>query len=376
MLLQKYSGSATGSRRGSPARRQPALVHLPQERWVRNSPSATVSHRESHGCDQGKCDDTGNVMARVWYVSFHGGDAPHDWNNIHVFDLDGQLVGKALDAHSLPADLELRELRGFAFGPTGDLYVANAYKNASQVLRFAGKPDAEGKHAFREIFVERCPANPGLAHPFEVTFGPDENLYVPSQDTNLVSRYFGPSASQDRSGKPMPLPEALRAIEGKPPPGTFIPSHHHHPAGLRTVRGTIFHPQGDLYVADRDSDSVKRYDRRSGHLVREYQHHHLKTPIHLLTRPSDGALLVGSRDRDSILALDPATGDVKTLVESGAGGLAEPSGMAIGPDGKLYVGSRKSRQILRFDAGSGEADAAPFIDGLKDAPEFVVLVER
>ena len=174
----------------------------------------------------------------------------------------------------------------------------------------------------------------------------------------------------------MPYPEALEAMAGKPPPGTFVPSHQHHPAGLRTVRGTIFHPRGDLFVADRDSNSVKRYDQQSGHLVREYAHHHLKTPIHLLTRPSDGALLVGSRDRDAILALDPESGEVTTLVESGAGGLGEPAGMAIGPDDKLYVGSRKNQQVLRFDAESGHPDQAPFLKELDDAPEFIALVEH
>ena len=34
--------------------------------------------------------------------------------------------------------------------------------------------------------------------------------------------------------------------------------------GLRAVRGAIFGPDGDLYVADRDADSVKRYDGGSG----------------------------------------------------------------------------------------------------------------
>src|SRR3954451_18670627 len=130
-------------------------------------------------------------MAQVWYVTFHGGDEDEAWNNIHVFSLDGKPLGKALATHSLPDDLELRELRGFAFGPDGDLYVANAYKGASQVLRFAGQPGADGKHAFREVYVERHADNPGLHHPFDVTFGPDGHLYVPSQDTNVVGRYFG-----------------------------------------------------------------------------------------------------------------------------------------------------------------------------------------
>lgn len=310
----------------------------------------------------------------VWYITFHGGDAPHDWNNIHIFDLDGQPTGKALDTHSLPGDLELRELRGFTFGPNGDLYVANAYKDASQVLRFDGKPGANSKHAFREVFVERHAKNPGLAHPFDVTFGPDRNIYVPSQDTNLVGRYFGPDSSEREAGGPMPHPEALRAVDGKePPPGTFVPSHDHIPTGVRAVRRAIFGPDGDLYVADRDADSVKRYDGQSGTLQREYRHHHLNKPVHLIFR-ADGALLAGSREHNAILAIDTASGEASTLVAPRAGGLNAPAGMAFGPDGKLYVGSREGRQILRFDAESGEPDEAPFIDGLEDNPEFIMLV--
>ncbi len=312
----------------------------------------------------------------VWYLTFHGGDADRAWNNIHVYDLDGKPLGKALDANSLPKELELRELRGFTFGPGGDLYVANAYKGASQVLRFAGQAGPDGKHAFRDVFVERHAANPGLDHPFDVAFGPDRDLYVPSQDTNVVGRYYGPEAVDGRPGEPMPHPEALRETEANPPPpGTFVPSLAHAPSGVRTVRRAIFGSDGDLYVADRDADSVKRYLGQSGALHREYRHHHLKTPVHLAFREPDGALLVGSRDRDAIFAIDTETGKMTTLVASGAGGLSAPAGMAFGPDGKLYVSSRESKQILRFDATTGRPDAAPFIDGLEDYPEFIALVE-
>ena len=79
-------------------------------------------------------------MTQRWYLTFHGGDDDADWNNIHIYSLAGEPLGKALDTHTLPDGLALRELRGFSFGPDGDLFVANAYKNASQVLRFAGRP--------------------------------------------------------------------------------------------------------------------------------------------------------------------------------------------------------------------------------------------
>ena len=318
-------------------------------------------------------------MAQRWYISFHGGDDSQEWNNIHVFDLAGKPLGKALATHALPGGLHLRELRGFAFGPDGDLYVANAYTDASQVLRFAGTPGPDGKHAFKAVFVEQHKTNPGLAHPFDVVFGGDGHLYVPSQDTNVVGRYFGPEAKEGAPGAPMPHPEALRDADPKHIlPGTFVPSHKHTPApeGVRTVRRAVFGPDGDLYVVDRDADSVKRYRGDSGAFQREYRHADLTRPVHAAFRPRDGALLVGSRDGDAVLAIDVASGEVATLVESRAGGLRAPAGMAFGRDAKLYVASRESKQILRFDAKTGKPDDTPFIDALEDFPEFIALVER
>ena len=274
----------------------------------------------------------------VWYITFHGGEGEHAWNNIHVFDTHGRPMGKALDTHSLPDSLELRELRGFTFGPGGDLFVANAYTDASQVLRFAGKPDAEGKHAFREVFVEQHKANPGLAHPFDVAFGPDDNLYVPSQDTNVVGRYYGPGSSAGQPGAPMPHPEALRdAGAERVLPGTFVPSEKHHPSGVRTVRRAIFGPDRHLYVADRDSNSVKRYHGKSGALQQEYRHEDLTKPVHLAFRPHDGALLVGSRDGHAVFAIEPKLGqDLNTHTTWGWG---------IACSGRY--GQRPRRQALR-----------------------------
>jgi DNA-binding beta-propeller fold protein YncE len=309
-----------------------------------------------------------------WYITFHGGETAHAWNNIHTFDLDGRPLGTALDTHSLPHHIRLRELRGFAFGPDRELYVANAYRNASQVLRFSGTVGANGKHAFRDVFVEQHQANPGLSHPFDVTFGPDGHLFVPSQDTNIVGRYYGPRAADGPPGTPMPHPSALSEGDTRRLlPGTFVPSEKHTPRGLRAVRRAIFGADGVLYVADRDTNSVKVYDGTSGAYLREYRHHHLTTPVHLL-QAGNGEILVGSRDANTVFAIDTGGDTVRPLLDSGGGGLRSPAGLAFGPDGMLYVCSRETRQILRFDAMSGQPAREPFLDGLADFPEFIALV--
>ncbi|MGN6032451.1 MAG: Vgb family protein [Thermomicrobiales bacterium] len=311
-----------------------------------------------------------------WYISFHGGDEAGAWNNIHSFDPEGKPLGKVLATHSLPSGLALRELRGFAFGPGGDLYVANAWRNASQVLRFGGQREEDGRHPFRAIYVEQHRTNPGLAHPFDVAFGPDGHLYVPSQDTNVVGRYYGPEATPDQRGTPMPHPPALAHDAVALMPGTFVPSEKHHRSGVRTVRRAIFGPDGHLFVADRDADRVKRYDGQTGSLLREYRHHHLTTPVHLLWDAGRDRLLVGSRDRNAIFAIAPddGNGSVTPFVEPGAGGLHGPAGMAFGPDGALYVCSREAKQVLRFDAQTGKPDATPFLDDLHDFPEFIAPI--
>ncbi len=313
---------------------------------------------------------------QCWYITFHGGAGADDWNNIHAFDLSGGAIGKVLDTHSLPHGLHLRELRGFTFGPDGELYVANAYQDASQVLRFEGAIGADGRHRFRDVYVSQHHANPGLDHPFAVTVGPDGHLFVPSQGTNVIGRYGGPKQADPEPGAPLPFPPSLNGVNArKLPPGTFVPSSQHASNGLRAVRGTMFGADGNLYVVDRDANRIKCYHGMSGSLLREYRHVHLAAPIHLLAT-RDGALLVGNRDANSIVRIDPASGDVQTLVKPGAGGLAGPAGMAFGPDGKLYVCSRESREILRFDPDTGAPDSAPFIKDLPDHPEFIALVEQ
>ena len=311
----------------------------------------------------------------AWYITFHGGEGRQDVNNIHVFSETGQELRKALDHRSLPSNVELRELRGFEFGPDGDLYVANAYHEYSQVLRFAGTPNADGRHEFRQVFVQGDQqTNPALVHPFSIAFDRSGDLYVSSQDCNVVARFFGPNREPALCGTPMALPGGLRSARGLPP-GTFVPPAKHFPDGVKTVREALFGPEGQLYVADRDTDCVRVYDGQSGACLKAITSDHLSKPIHLLFAPDQKSLLIGSCGNDAVLRYDLERLSTEVLVPSRAGGLDTPSGLAFGADGRLYVACRTKNQILRFDPATGKPDPAPFIADLADNPEFLRLIQ-
>src|ERR1700745_3276385 len=91
-------------------------------------------------------------MPTEWYVSFHGGEEKSSFNNIHVYSTDGKGLRKALNKQSLSKGVNLRELRGFVFGPDQNLYVVNAYFEYSKVLKFKGALNKEGQHDFLERF--------------------------------------------------------------------------------------------------------------------------------------------------------------------------------------------------------------------------------
>jgi DNA-binding beta-propeller fold protein YncE len=315
-------------------------------------------------------------MKKEWYISFHGGAERRELNNIHVYSLDGRKVRKALDEDSIPENVELRELRGYAFGPDGDLYIANAFRDYSQVLRFSRKLDRHGQHNFREVFVKSHPArNPGLSHPFSLAFHRNGNLYVTSQNTSLVLRYHGPDSTPGLPGTPMPLPPALAKITSAPfPPGTFCASAKQASYGLTVVREATF-ANRLLFVADRGADCVNKFDPVTGaYRGRLVAHGLIDKPIHLAA--SGDALYIGNRGNESVVKCDLRTERISPFIAPRAGGLKNPSGLAFGDDGYLYVASRSSRQILRYRLENGAPARRPFIDNLQDEPQFIEPVTR
>jgi DNA-binding beta-propeller fold protein YncE len=317
-------------------------------------------------------------MAKEWYVSFHGGEEKASLNNIHVYSAEGENLRKALNKKSLPEGIKLRELRGFVFGPDGNLYVVNAYFEYSEVLKFKGALNENGQHDFIDIFVKRHgEMNPGIDHPFNVVFDSEGDLYVSSQNTNLIARYHGPSSKKGKPGTPMPLPDSLHLEKADFPPGTFIPPANLASTGLLEVRAVIFAPNNDLYVADRAADCVRIYEGRTGRHLRDLisRSDQLERPIHLLLSPDGRYLFIGSGGNDSILRHDLREGSTAFFVASKSAGLNGPAGMAFGDDGFLYVASRNTKEIIRYDAKDGRPSSKAFIKNLADNPEFLMLVD-
>jgi DNA-binding beta-propeller fold protein YncE len=262
------------------------------------------------------------------------------------------------------------------FGPDTDLYVVNAYFEYSEVLKFKGALNKDGQHDFLGVFVKRhADLNPGIDHPFNVAFDSNGDLYVSSQNTNLVARYHGPSSKTGQPGTPMPLPQDLD-LERDAPPGTFIPSAKLAANGLLDVRAAIFAPNNEfLYVADRAADCVRTYEARTGRYLRNLvsRSDELDKPIHLLHSPDGRYLFIGSGGNDSILRHDLTRNATSVFVASKSSGLNGPAGMAFGDDGFLYVASRNTKEILRYDAKDGRPSSEPFIKDLADNPEFLML---
>ncbi len=86
-----------------------------------------------------------------------------------------------------------------------------------------------------------------------------------------------------------------------------------------------------------------------------------------LVRAED--ILVASRFTDNVLRFDAVTGSFKGVFASG-NGMANPNGLAIGPDGKLYVALGDIPVILRFEATTGQfIDRFVFDDPATSADE-------
>ncbi len=253
-------------------------------------------------------------------------------DSVTRFDLaTGEFLG------ALGASEDLDGALGITVGPDGQIYVASEESN--MVLRYDG---ASG--AFVDRFVWDDPMTPddetgGLSGPGAVLFGADGMLYVSSFDSDAVLRYDGASGAFDS----VFVAEGAGGLDGPD-------------------AGMVFGPEGDLFVPGFYSNTVSRFDGVTGEPLPDF------TPTDMLSAPRTlvfhaGHLYVANEGTDEVLRFDGTTGAfVDVFVAMGAGGLDGPAGMVFGPDGVLHVASVETNTVLRYDA-----DGAP-LPGLIDGP--------
>jgi WD40 repeat protein len=285
----------------------------------------------------------------VWLVTTHSGDS--------VARYDG--VGRFLDFVVPPRSSPLREPRGMAIGPDGNLYVVSAHKSTSEILQYDGRTGD---------FVRVFARGNGLKHPYSLAFAPPESpahgsLLVTSQDNSVVSRFDARTGEADGI-----LIEQGSGGLAAPRLGAFGPDHH-------------------FYVASRDSHAILRFHSKSGRFIDEFvtRKGGLSRPIQFAWGP-DGHHYVGSEDNHKVLRHHGRTGRFQDIFVDGSeptgGGLRNPSGIAFGPEnGNLYIASRTGGQILRYDGQTGEY-LDVFIDSMPDPktgaplplhePEFIL----
>ncbi len=326
----------------------------------------------------------------MWYISFNG-ESKDGVNNILVYHDDGKPHTQPDRLPTGGSNPPLQELRGFKI--VNDLlYVVNAYKDYSQILVYQ---NSGGQYVpcTQPVLASKDTVN-SILHPFDLTFDPDGNCYVSSQDTNLVT-------GLDSTGKPLSIAPYL---QGSYPPdsflaGTFIassigglpnvptptPPSVPAPQGLafticedkvsNSVRDIVFY-NGYLYVADEPGNAVKVYDGETGALYGQIAGGNLYAPVHLLVDANTQILYIGSTGNDSIVKYDLEDGAPLGIVTPTPfidGKVKGPSGMVLDAAGNFYVAERKASKISKFLPNGTQSD---FIAALPDEPEFILYVPK
>jgi len=222
--------------------------------------------------------------------------------------------------------------RGVAFGPDANLYVAS--ENSDIVLRCNGQTGQ-----VTGLFA----SGGGLNGPWGLAFGPTGNLFVASSLTHQVLEYHGQTGAFVR----------VFASGG----------------GLTSPSGLDFGPNGNLFVSS-SSNQVLQFDGTTGAALGVFASGGgLSDPRGLVFGPNSN-LFVASAGTDNVLEFDGTSGAFVRVFANG-GGLDSPQGLAIAPQpgGHLHVVSRNTNSIIRFDRNTG-AVLGTFVSGLSN-PTFL-----
>jgi DNA-binding beta-propeller fold protein YncE len=237
---------------------------------------------------------------------------------------------------------------GVAFGPDGNLYVADEDNN--DVIEFNGQTGA-----LIGTFVLPPPSSP-LSSPTGITFGPDGNLYV--ANLNAVEGVY---KFNGRTGAYI---------------GQFVAAGS---GGLLAPYGIAFGPDGNLYVADQNTDTVLEYNGTTGAFITALPGYSPcpnchELPYGIVFGP-DGSLYV--TDSNNGVVLKYQNGALVGVFATLPGSSPSPTGIAFGPDGNLYVADTNNNDIIEFNGQTGaQIGSTPFVgpgSGGLNEPAFMVF---
>ena len=195
--------------------------------------------------------------------------------------------------------------------------------------------DSDAIHVFRVAsgaFVGTIAPVPGAQ---SITTGPDGMLYACAEKIDQVLR----------------IDPATLTITG-----SFVADDPLTPedesGGLDGPTGAIFGPDGNLYVASFNNDSVLRFDGASGAFLDTFVtagSGGLDGPDAGITFGPDGNLYVPSFWNDQVLRYDGTTGAfLGVFVSNSQGNLLQPRGVVFHA-GSCYVASSLNNRVLRYD---------------------------
>src|SRR3982751_1640412 len=259
-----------------------------------------------------------------FYVSFSGESSKSSQPITNVYALSAK--GKTWSTTVLDPSQTYLELRGMAFGPDGKLYVCQAQKNSSAILQFSATTSSGG---YTRTFLGQYAtpqSSSGLVHPYQPAFDSNGNLYVTSQDTNVVTAFYDPASSQ--AGKAMPNSPFLQ--KGYPSgtfnPGTFVPAYSAYKkvptpvptsqggltfassgSSTHSVRGLAFDDKGHLFVADEGKNRIGVYDATSGAFlgaITQSSNHSINDPVALFFNAANHTLYIGSPGNQRLFTYD------------------------------------------------------------------------
>jgi DNA-binding beta-propeller fold protein YncE len=241
----------------------------------------------------------------------------------------GQLIGTFVASGSGG----LGDPFGLTFGPDGNLYVGSrgTTSGTNSIYRYNGTTGA-----FIDTFVSA--GSGGLNDPIGLAFGPDGNLYVSSHVTRSVMRYEGPSGTSP--GSPLPSTGQTGA--------TFVATGS---GGLQNPDELTFGPDGNLYVADGNSQVLK-FDATTGNFLSVFV-----TPgegglddTRGIAFDQEGRLYVADTDTNRIHRYDSQGNYLDDPVVGTQTGLG-PCGITFDTQGGLLISGRDANSIVRYDSG-------------------------